>query len=366
MKTLCTTVFVLCIGILSLLYSCKPLSNPLASGGVLNWKAIAYPIEAYSINAVDQFFIVDTSTYYLTGSNRIFRTRDGGLTWTNSPIPVSAFPEDSTIGTLNLAPNGMLYSFRTDNWYSSNGISGAYTDLFRSLDSGATWTHLNVPGATTIYSWNMVIAPNNYVYIAQKTGLIRSTDNGTTWQQIVTTSPINFWETSVAVAQNGTLYMAISGQTNYSILRSTTNGNTWDTINAGLPPVSGNSGFGALFSGVSPSGVVYLKFGYSNVPQGIQSSLYDLPVSSSVWQLNGNGLPNVLFGPNAMIFLTNSTLICESFGFNFVSSDGLNWETFDDGLPNPAILVGCDKSQYLYAQTGPQEPLFFRTTAPIN
>ncbi|MCL4706847.1 T9SS type A sorting domain-containing protein [bacterium] len=82
------------------------------------------------------------------------------------------------------------------------------------------------------YTRNLVIDKNNYVY-AVGTGLYRSVDSGNTWSAIGNGLPQNF--TAFGVHPNGNLFAAASSQ----VFRSSDNGASWTSCFNSSNPVSG-------------------------------------------------------------------------------------------------------------------------------
>ncbi len=120
----------------------------------------------------------------------VFKSSDGGKTWTHvldqgPEIGVS----DLAIATGNPATlfAGTWQSHRPP-WSTYAPIDGSHSGLFRTTDSGATWTQLKANGLPE-GEWGRVgvtVSPNGrrvYALIdaGKKSGLYRSDDGGDTW-----------------------------------------------------------------------------------------------------------------------------------------------------------------------------------------
>jgi photosystem II stability/assembly factor-like uncharacterized protein len=247
--------------------------------------------------------------------NRLFKSTDAGATWSPRSVPVnlySAYPVSGILatvpgspGTLYLAfgTNGQLYRSTDggDAWSQFNGAPGPfhvpslqgfaidpfvpsrlcelvfdydgvnqYSQVFVSIDSGATWTRGGAGLPFGLALNGIVVAPTNpaTLYIRGPGGLARSRDGGTTWSQT------SLGRTDVAVlaadpASPTTLY-GTAGSPNaldFGLLRSTDEGATWSTVDVQIPGmrvplvtalavaptdparlVAGTSGAGALTS----------------------------------------------------------------------------------------------------------------------
>src|ERR1039457_692972 len=140
---------------------------------------------------VDDLAVVESNPdiiYVGAAAGGIFKTVNGGMSW-------QAIFEDQpnpSIGDLALAPSNpsILYvgTGEANNRQSSSWGNGVY----KSMDAGATWTHLGL--AETRHIGRIVVHPTNpdIVYVAalgdlwgpnKERGVYKSTDGGATWTQ---------------------------------------------------------------------------------------------------------------------------------------------------------------------------------------
>ncbi|MCX6625990.1 MAG: SBBP repeat-containing protein [Acidobacteria bacterium] len=119
-----------------------------------------------------------TSTLYAgTFSNGIYKTTDGGKTWTSSP----------GLGS------GLVNALVVDRSNSANLLAAAQAGLYRSVNSGGSWTKISsgLPSGARI---NQVVADPSaqstfYVAVsasAGDAGVYKSVDGGGTWTQLIT------------------------------------------------------------------------------------------------------------------------------------------------------------------------------------
>jgi photosystem II stability/assembly factor-like uncharacterized protein len=129
----------------------------------------------------------DPRTYYIgAAAGGIFKTVNGGQSFS----PIFDDQPNPSIGDLALAPSNpaILYAGtgEPNNRQSSSWGNGVY----KSMDAGATWTHLGLK--ETRHIGRVVVHPTNpdIVYVAalgdlwgpnRERGVFRSTDGGATW-----------------------------------------------------------------------------------------------------------------------------------------------------------------------------------------
>jgi photosystem II stability/assembly factor-like uncharacterized protein len=107
--------------------------------GVRLWRVLADPSNSSIVYAetaaVDCDYYFCNKDYYSTAQQNIgvYRSADGGATWSKLTLPGGAPPEASLVG---IDQNGTVYATAT----------GSQSGLFRSQDSGVTWNVLPTNG----------------------------------------------------------------------------------------------------------------------------------------------------------------------------------------------------------------------------
>jgi photosystem II stability/assembly factor-like uncharacterized protein len=140
---------------------------------------------------IDDLAVVESDPriiYVGSAAGGIFKTVNGGNTWQ----PIFDDQPNPSIGDLALAPSNpsILYvgTGEANNRQSSSWGNGVY----KSMDAGATWTHLGLQD--TRHIGRIVVHPTNpdIVYVAalgdlwgpnKERGVYKSTDGGATWTQ---------------------------------------------------------------------------------------------------------------------------------------------------------------------------------------
>jgi photosystem II stability/assembly factor-like uncharacterized protein len=171
----------------------------------------------------------------------IYRTTDGGVTWTREALPARA-----TVTTLGINAEGAPVAGTSVGIVARDAASGLWSlvapppaspvwvsvmtpsdageyfavnsdGVFRTTDDGVTWER-SVRGMNAATVFNVAAAPNGDVYAQSGHGLYRSTDLGASWDR--TSLVAN--GSGMMVTPSGTLLVDANG-----LHRSTDHGATW-------------------------------------------------------------------------------------------------------------------------------------------
>ena len=157
------------------------------------------------------------------------RSTDGGATWDD----ISAW----------LPPNIGLTSYpvaQTASTYLLGTKAGANSGIFRTTDSGATWTQVfkgDVNGLPLVAKADDSI----YWVLAESGGVVKSTDGGATWGQVAPQGTVNPSAPTIVELPDGRL--AAPGRT---VVISSDGGKTWRGVGPGMP--------------IAPTGLTYSPF----------------------------------------------------------------------------------------------------------
>ncbi len=165
-----------------------------------------------STNYLEISFDSSNNVYVAASSAGVLKSTDGGATFTT--IPASNFGGNS-VNTVLGGPNGILFVGVT-----SGGI-------YRSTDFGNTFTQV-LSGYSIVSLAYDKINPN-YVYAGSSSttlnGFFRSTDGGLTFNGPL--NSINVWE--ILQKQHGTLF-TLGTSSGFPVQQSTDYGLTWTTV----------------------------------------------------------------------------------------------------------------------------------------
>jgi photosystem II stability/assembly factor-like uncharacterized protein len=190
--------------------------------------------------------------YIGAAAGGLFKTVNGGQTWTalfeNQPNP--------SIGDIAIAPSNPSIVYvgtgEPNNRQSASWGNGVY----KSMDGGATWTHLGLK--ETHHIGRIVVHPTdpNIVYVAaqgdlwgpnKERGVYKSTDGGATWTQTLYVDPdtgandiaIDLQSPNILYASTyqhrRTVFGYNGGGPGSALYRSTDGGSHWTKMTRGLP-----------------------------------------------------------------------------------------------------------------------------------
>jgi photosystem II stability/assembly factor-like uncharacterized protein len=159
-----------------------------------------------------------------SASQRVFKSTDGGGTWTQTGLDAGQFP--ITFLAVNPANASQVIAI------SENALG-----YFQSLDSGKTWkpvtTDSSCGGVNTIF----FDPAGSLLSVGGTTGLCRSSDGGKTWT-LTPVGPLASVETFlIDPSSSSTIYAgaspAVIGGTG-GVFQSLDGGQTWQALGSGL------------------------------------------------------------------------------------------------------------------------------------
>ncbi|MBI3737327.1 hypothetical protein HY256_12545, partial [Candidatus Sumerlaeota bacterium] len=186
---------------------------PMATGDVTGWTQLG----PGNIGGRTRAILIDPSTpntMYASGvAGGVWKTTNGGTAWTpladlmaNLAVCTLAF-EGEGGGSVNPA---VIYAGTGEGYFNSDAVRGA--GIFKSTNSGATWSQLANTNNSNFYYVNKIAAsPNNpaVLYAATRAGVYKTSDSGANWSAVLTNNG--------AGGSNGTVIATSAGITDITI-----------------------------------------------------------------------------------------------------------------------------------------------------
>lgn len=263
------------------------MEGPLNTGGRINCVAI-HPTSANT---------------YLVGcaDGGIFKTTDGGQTWT--PVFDEAYA--LSVSSIEFDPNNPQIVYAGTGDEVLGGYSHIGNGIYKSTDGGNTWANSGLKNTGVV--GKIIIDPNNSSTIYAGTtgnpflydpnrGVYKSTDAGATWTKVLYLGTgvgigdmvINTTNSSIIYATGRHRFRSnnasiITGQRT-KIYRSSNGGSTWDTLSSGLP-VGDQCRIGLCISSSNPD-ILYANYVDNQLECG---GIYKTTNGGNSWTMVNDG-----------------------------------------------------------------------------
>ncbi len=330
----------------------------------------------------------------------IFKSTDGGITWSNvisgginvsniaiDPItPTIVYVTGSNWTTINSSIIANTFSIHPNN--SSIIYIGAGQGVFKSIDSGVTWSASN-SGLTTLSVNSIVIDPTNptTLYAATSNGIFKSANSGENWENISTgLANLNIFKIAIDPITSKNLYVVTNG----GVFKSINSGNTWSVMTIDTQTPSFSSFVPIIIDPTNPA-VIYLGTNLKGIYKSVDSGstwnpsntgitslgisklvvdpiantnlyagvpglgIFKSTDSGNTWILGNNGLTDLDIRELVVNPVNSTTLFVGTVSgiFKSVNSGGL-WSSSNNGLTNlviNSIIINPLNPSILYAST---------------
>lgn len=215
------------------------------------WLTLNINMDTISPSSLNAVYFLNADTGYTAGYKSVFKTTNGGITWTEKPISSTInyvkalqFTNSNTgyaVGSSNLQMNGAISKTVDggDTWtvqtFSSSLVNNAVCfpslnigyavgspgKIYKTINGGFSWTPQT--SGTTVFLNAVYFLNTNVGFAFGANGIIlKTTNGGTTWvgQSSITSQEFS----SVSFISADTGYLATA---NGAILRTTDGGNSW-------------------------------------------------------------------------------------------------------------------------------------------
>jgi photosystem II stability/assembly factor-like uncharacterized protein len=242
------------------------------------------------------------NTFYIGVCNGgVWKTTDAGRIW----VPIFDDQPTGSIGAIAIAPSApnVIYVGSGEGLQRPDLSTG--DGIYRSADSGATWTHLGLRDGQQIPQ--IIVDPRDpqRLFVAvlghpygpnEERGIFRSTDGGSSFKKVLykdentggvdlAFDPMNpdtlyavLWESRLGPWENGVFNGPGSG-----LYKSTDGGDSWRQLTKGLPAYS--DGLGRIGVTVSPSNPNRL---YATVDAGGGGWVYRSDDAGETWTMTSD------------------------------------------------------------------------------
>ncbi|MEO0629638.1 MAG: hypothetical protein AAFY46_02785, partial [Planctomycetota bacterium] len=155
-----------------------------APGGIVGWE----PIGPGNIGGRTRGFVIDPTNpniLYAGGvAGGVWKSTDAGASWTATGDTLI----NLAIASLAIDPNNtqVLYAGTGEGVFNGDAVRGL--GIFKTTDGGATWTQLpSTVGSSFFYVNQVRISPtdSNRIFAATRSGVWRSTDAGATFEPVL-------------------------------------------------------------------------------------------------------------------------------------------------------------------------------------
>lgn len=199
------------------------------NGGV-TWTVLGGGIAGRNVRALA---VDDPKVYAATPNGEIFRSQDGGGTWTNAIAGALGIGEQNASIALDPAHPGTIYA---GDFKLASYDANIHSFVIKSVDGGVSWNHLpnpTTPLGAELRAYAIAVDPSGVVY-AGGTGtpnVARSVDGGASWSDVHIPG-VSVFVHALSLGPSSTLY---AGTLTQGIQKSVDGGASWKAVNAGLP-----------------------------------------------------------------------------------------------------------------------------------
>ncbi len=226
----------------------------------MKWRNVG-PFRGGRSNAVEGVRGAPRTFYFGGTGGGVWKTTDGGETWTNVSDGFFKTGSVGAIAVSELDPNVVYVGMGE---HAVRGVTTSHGDgVYRSTDAGRTWTHVGLERTRQISRIRIHPRDPDLVYVAaqgppygatEDRGIYRSRDGGGTWERVHFVSPdAGAADLAMDMTNPRILYAAYwdhrrypwavrSGGPGSGVWKSTDGGDSWTRLGKGLPELMGKIG----------------------------------------------------------------------------------------------------------------------------
>lgn len=273
------------------------------------------------------------NTIYAATTDGLYRSTDTGATWTRTTA--TGLLSSTSVNALAVDPsNSVVYA-------------GTFNGLFKSTDGGNNWSQITIPlGFTSVNSIVFDPATPSTIYVGSSNGVLKTTDGGSTW---ITQNNFNVAGTpNVRVlAIDPTASLTIyAGTLGGGIFKTTNGGGVWTAMNTGMGGSNPTSINAIAIDPANPL-TIYTTHGFGGINKSTNGAASWTPLPNGVPQNEGVG---AIVATSSAVYATVS-----NNGVIKTTNGGDSWTSANVGLWSRfvrALVASPTDPSVLYAGTG--------------
>jgi photosystem II stability/assembly factor-like uncharacterized protein len=272
-------------------------------------------------------FFASGSNLFINFANSDLLSIDGGISWNS--VDDGTFNFSTYIPTYNPMLDGSILFGAAD--------SGG---MLISVNNGLSWSESSLPLNMKYFS---AVRLGEYLFVGSgtypptPTTVYRSSDSGETWTSTSEGIPTELYGFVSVLTNDRLLYTGTSsGSANEVFYESSDLGQSWHLVDTnGL---------------CCPAPIPVARIGSTIIGIG-SGELYSTTDNGSNWELMDSDSQNdSLTGINSAVATSNNLFVCAKNGNIFLSTDtGVTWKNVNDGLVDSSISFLAVTGQYLFA-----------------
>ena len=264
--------------------------------------------------AISPNFLTDSTLFIGTVKDGVFKSTDGGNSWN---AVNDGLPNATSVQSLFISPD-----FSSDQTvFAGFGINGDGPGIFKSTNGGTTWYDANTGIYIQRYMHSLAFS-DNFIFVGTETGDVFKSDiNDISWSKIG--NGIGGYRIAISpnYGNDQTIFVSAKNTPGYFISRSTDGGNLWQQVfNKSADDFAFSPNFAADQTIFAVSSSVYKSTDGGSSWTALTDDLYISQIEIS---------PN--YGNDQTIFAAGSSGVFKSV------DDGNNWTNISSDLPKNYI-----------------------------